>query len=93
MRKLLEDGVDEALQAVSGGERYYIKQVGQNQWTVIVLLEVTESVAPRMVNGFTDWFVKTFLTNVDEGTQFFNSADEARDAVEGQNDGVEQVDC
>ena len=57
---------------------------------VIVLLEVTSGVATEMQFSFTDWFVKTFLTDTDDGKQFFDSAEEARDAI---SDDVEEIDC
>jgi hypothetical protein len=94
VKRLLEDGINTAIETVSGGKRYYIKKVGPNQWTVIVLFEVTSEVAEQMKRGpgssFTDWFVKTFLTDTDDGKQFFDSKEEARDAI--QDDGKE-LDC
>jgi hypothetical protein len=94
VKKLLDDGIDTALETVGGGKRYYIKEVGENQWTVILLLEVTGEIADQMSRGsgnpFTDWFVKTFLTDTNDGKQFFDSKEEARDAVDEE---VNELDC
>jgi len=89
VKKLLDDGIEAALETANG-KRYYIKKVGPNQWTVIVLLPVVEEISGKMVNNFAKRFVKTFLTDVDDGEQFFDSKDEAKDAIDEH---VTEINC
>jgi len=91
VKKLLDDGIDKALEVIGGSKRYYIKKVGTNQWTVIVLEAVTSSLAEKMINGFTDRLVRTFLTDTKGGKQFFDSLEEAEDAIP-END-PREIDC
>lgn len=45
-----------------------------------------------MKNGkFTDWFVKTFLTDTDNGKSLFETEEEVRENIDERN--LRKIDC
>lgn len=60
----------------------------------MVVQEVTKEVAEQMLNGWTNWRLKTFLTDLINGRTFFQSYNDAKEGIKREAEGkVDEVDC
>lgn len=91
VKKLFDNVVDVFVD--NRGTRYYVVKVRPGEWTVMVVQLVGEEMAERMLNGWADRRLKTFLTDKKNGRSLFRSYDDAIDAIEEGPRTIDEVDC